>query len=407
MQAQALARLPEIRAAAQPRAGDLCATVPTVTPADTNGTVREIFDKHRDLISLPVIDGGRPVGLIKRHNFLSEMAKPFRKELHERKSCLAFTDANVLVVDAQSTVDATAQQVVAAKNNALADGFLVARDGTYHGVAFGLDLMRIVAEMQAEKHRQILQSIDYASVIQRAMLGPSSVALAALADAQLVWEPRDTIGGDFYHFARYDDGWFLAIADCTGHGVPGAFMTLISSSWLNQAVERHGPRDPAALVAELNRNIKLSLGQTARGASQSDDGLDAALLWFDSAARTLTWASARTSLHTLALGAETVHTHAGERIGIGYQDTALDHAWRNQTIALHPGDIFAVTTDGFTDQIGGPKRIAFGKNRLRAAMLAHRKVKMRDFATALMASLRDYEAGHRRRDDVTLFCARV
>jgi serine phosphatase RsbU (regulator of sigma subunit) len=408
MSAPQMQRLPDIRPAAQLCAGDLCASVPVVSPADTNGAVREIFDKHRDLISLPVVESGHPVGLIKRHNFLSEMAKPFRKELHERKSCLAFTDANALIVDASSTIDHTAQQVVAAKNNALADGFVVVRDGHYHGVAFGLDLMRIVADLQAEKHRQILQSIEYASVIQRAMLSASSAALSAgLADAQLIWEPRDTIGGDFFHFARFDDGWFLAIADCTGHGVPGAFMTLISSSWLTQSLERHGPHDPARLLAELNRNIKLSLSQTDTGTAESDDGLDAALLWFDAATRTLTYASAKTPLHVLAPDAASVQTLAVERMGVGYQDTPLEHAWANRKVTLAPNSIVCVTTDGFTDQIGGPKRIAFGKNRLRAQVLAHRRAAMRDFAPALMHAFRAYQSEQRRRDDVTLFCARI
>jgi serine phosphatase RsbU (regulator of sigma subunit) len=370
--------------------------------------VREIFDKHRDLISLPVVDHGRPVGLIKRHIFLSEMAKPFRKELHERKSCLAFTDASALVIDANSTIERTAQEVVAAKNNALADGFVVARDGEYHGVAFGLDLMRIVADLQAEKHRQILQSIEYASVIQRAMLSASSAALSAgLKDAQLIWEPRDTVGGDFFHFAKFDDGWFLAIADCTGHGVPGAFMTLISSSWLAQSLERHGPRDPARLLAELNRNIKASLGQTDGGAAESDDGLDAALLWFDATSSMLHYASAKTPVHVLMPSAASVHTLAAERVGVGYRDTPLQHAWTNRSVALEPGTTICVATDGFTDQVGGSKRIAFGKNRLRALILANRHRAMGEFARALRDALRQYESGQRRRDDVTLFCARV
>ena len=83
-----------------------------------------------------------------------------------------------------------------------------------------------------------------------------------LPDAQLVWEPRDTIGGDFYHFASFDDGWFLAVADCTGHGVPGAFMTLISSSWLSQALSAMVRAIQRCLLRELNCSIKQSLGQT-------------------------------------------------------------------------------------------------------------------------------------------------
>jgi hypothetical protein len=100
--------------------------------------------------------------------------------------------------------------------------------------------MRVVADMQAERNRQIMHSIDYASTIQRAMLRTSRECWRHAARRALVWEPRDVVGGDFYHFAAFEDGWFAALADCTGHGVPGAFMTLIASSLLTQALEQMG-----------------------------------------------------------------------------------------------------------------------------------------------------------------------
>src|SRR5690606_17715581 len=114
--------------------------------------------------------------------------------------------------------------------------------------------------------------------IQRAMLRASRSALdSALGDARLVWEPRDVVGGDFYHFATYDDGWFGAVADCTGHGVPGAFMTLIASSSLAQALEQTGPRHPSLLLGSVNRGVKTLLGQVAETdeTPESNDGLDA------------------------------------------------------------------------------------------------------------------------------------
>jgi serine phosphatase RsbU (regulator of sigma subunit) len=393
----------------QPTAGQLCSPVQTVSPATTNAAVREIFDLHRDLLSLPVVDGSTPIGLIKRHKFLTEMTKPFRKELYEKKSCTHFTDTEALVVDAETPIDETAQRVIASTNNALADGFVVVRGGAYFGVAFGLDLMKVVADLQAEKHRQIMLSIDYASVIQRAMLAPSSSAIAGtLPDAKLLWHPRDTVGGDFFQFQAFDDGWLLAIGDCTGHGVPGAFMTLISSSWLAQSVERFGPRDPARLLAELNRNIKQSLGQISSAGSESDDGLDGALLWYDSAKRELTYATARTPLFLLRSdAAERVETLAGGRIGVGYRDTPFDYTWKNATTPIAAGTLLCITTDGFTDQIGGPRRISFGKERLRRLMLENRDTPMATFGEALNAALLVYQGANRRRDDVTLFCARL
>jgi hypothetical protein len=205
-----------------------------------------VFAAHRDLACLPVTEQGKPIGLINRSIFLSQMSKPYHRELYNRKSCIAFMDKEPLIVDAAMSIDALTFRTVEYGEKALADGFIIARDGQYIGQGQGLQLMRVVADMQAERNRQIMHSIDYASTIQRAMLRASRESLGAtLPDAALVWEPRDVVGGDFYHFAAFEDGWFAALADCTGHGVPGAFMTLIASSLLTQAMEQIGRAIPA------------------------------------------------------------------------------------------------------------------------------------------------------------------
>ena len=151
----------------------------------------------------------------------------------------------------------------------------------------GLQLMRVVADLQVSRNREIMHSIEYASVIQQSTLRSSLDALArACPEAHLVWEPRDVVGGDFYQFSTAPDGWFATVADCTGHGVPGAFMTLIASTSLNQAIEQHGARDPAKLLGNVNRSIKQMLGQIGEhdGTPGSDDGMDAACFWFEARA---------------------------------------------------------------------------------------------------------------------------
>ena len=120
------------------RAANLCRPVPMVAPTDTNATVRELFDQHRELISLPVVDGTRALGLIKRHTFQSEMAKPFRQELHEHKSCIAFMDGQPLIIEADTSIERAAILVADSRTNALADGFLVVRGNEFLGIGFGL-----------------------------------------------------------------------------------------------------------------------------------------------------------------------------------------------------------------------------------------------------------------------------
>ena len=402
----------------QPCAEDLAVATPSVTTDHTNQDVLEVFALHRDLACLPVTEQGRPIGLITRSIFLSQMSKPYHRELYNRKSCIAFMDKEPLVVDAEMGIDALTFRTVEYGEKALADGFIVARGGQYIGLGQGLQLMRVVADMQAERNRQIMQSIDYASTIQRAMLRTSRDTLAAtLPDAALVWEPRDVVGGDFYHFAAFADGWFAALADCTGHGVPGAFMTLIASSLLTQALEQQGPRDPGALLMAVNRGIKQMLGQTDReadqearrlpGATASDDGLDAAFFWFDNATRALTFAGAKSSLFVLQPGDADGAMVNGARMGVGYVDTGMDYTWQNATVPTQPGTLVFVTTDGLIDQIGGPKEIAFGKRRMREAICARRDGSAAEIGDAVLAAHRAWQGAQRRRDDLTFFCFRA
>ncbi len=393
-------------------AADLCVETVSVLSDTSNFGVLELFTERRDLMSLPVLESDRPIGLISRNIFMSQMSKPFYHELYGKKSCIAFMDKEPLIVDAAMSIEELTFRAVESGEKALADGFIVTRDGGLAGVGFGLQLMNVVANMQAEKNRQIMHSIDYASVIQRSLLRPSDLALAdTLGDAHLEWQPRDVVGGDFYHFARYPDGWFAAIADCTGHGVPGAFMTLISSSTLAQALQQLGPRDPAALIAEVNRGVKSMLGQvdqrhSQHGAPASNDGMDAAFLWFDHASRQLHFAGAKLPLFQLDPDQQAVQTVDGERMGVGYVDTPLDYAWTNKIITIPERSLLFLTTDGLIDQIGGPKEIAYGKRRMRDVMLAQRGAGAHDVSDAMLADYQAWQGEQPRRDDLTFFCFR-
>ncbi|MDB5992244.1 MAG: protein serine/threonine phosphatase [Herbaspirillum sp.] len=394
----------------QPSASDLAVSVPTVTFEQSNATVLEVFGKYRDLVSLPVLEGERPLGLISRNIFMSQMSKPYHRELYEKKSCIAFMDKDPLIVEIDTPIEALAAQAVASGDKTLADGFLIVDNDKFAGLGSGLDLMRMMVDLQSEKNRQVMQSIDYASVIQRAMLSTSRETMrATLTDACLVWEPRDVVGGDFYHFERFPEGWFAAVADCTGHGVPGAFLTLIASSALAQAMNRHGPRDPAMLMGEVNRGMKHALGQHAAidRLSESDDGMDTTFFWFDAATHVLTCSNAKMPLFILEPGQDEVQTIDAERTGLGYVGTSTEMMWTNKSMQLAPGAIVFASTDGIIDQIGGAKNIAYGKQRLRNALVRHRGLSMAALGAALMLEQQTYQGNQRRRDDLTFFGFRL
>ncbi|WP_374360157.1 SpoIIE family protein phosphatase [Pseudoduganella danionis] len=390
-------------------AADLCVETVSVASDTSNLGVLELFTERRELMSLPVLEQDRPIGLISRNIFLSQMSKPYYHELYGKKSCIAFMDKDPLIVDAAMSIEELTFRAVESGEKALADGFIVSRDGGLAGVGFGLQLMNVVANMQAERNRQIMHSIAYASVIQRSLLRPSDLALAAaVADAHLEWQPRDVVGGDFYHFAQYPQGWFGAIADCTGHGVPGAFMTLITSSILSQALQQQGPADPAALLAEVSRGVKSMLAQqdASKGSSSSNDGMDAGFIWYERASRSLHYAGARMALFLLTPDSAAIQSIDGDRMGVGYTDTPADYQWHNISVDIPPGSLLLLTTDGLIDQIGGSRDIAYGKRRMRDALLAQRHASAAQAGAALLADFLAWQGSQPRRDDLTFFVFR-
>lgn len=279
------------------------------------------------------------------------------------------------------------------------------------------NLERLVSERTAElsdTNHLIMESINYASVIQSSFLRASRNDMAAtLGDYFMLWKPRDVVGGDYLFFRKFDDGFFFAVIDCTGHGVPGAFMTLIMASYLNNLLAADNRHDPAGLLGRMNRAVKQALGQfdgaehdqnkKGEGEHRSDDGMDTAFVWVDSARRTLTFAGAKTPLFYLRADGEAVQSLQGERKGVGYVDTPEDFSWSNQTLALEPGTRIYVTTDGIIDQIGEVKRMAFGKKRLHQAILEVRDQPMPEQQNAIYEAYLEHQGSQVRRDDVSMF----
>ncbi len=390
-------------------AGSLCRPTVTIPPTANNETVNAVFQDNADLIGLVVVEDGRPIGLINRNIFFSQMAQPFRRELYLRKSCLAFMDKEPLVVDQFIALEELSYRAVALGEKALADGVIICSQGRYLGTASGVDLLRALADLQAARNRQVMASIDYASVIQNSFLKNSRQALeSCLQQAFLLWQPRDPVGGDCYYCRSTAEGLFLALIDCTGHGVPGAFMTLIVSSALSQAAERQSLSDPAAVMGEVNRLVKSGLGQELRpgeraSASRSDDGMDGGFLWIPRGASSVTYAGARIPLYLEREDdGDAVCVEACRR-GVGYVDTPMDQTWTNRVVPVTPGTTAFLTSDGMIDQIGGPKRIAFGRRRILECLRATRGSPVRERGEALWSHLLAYQGSETRRDDASFF----
>ncbi|GJD80000.1 PP2C family protein-serine/threonine phosphatase [Methylobacterium gregans] len=283
-------------------------------------------------------------------------------------------------------------------------------------------LLQALEQAHAELARansQVIESIGYARRIQASVL-PERGALAARVDLAVLYEPLHLVGGDYYWLEEVDGLSVIVVADCTGHGVPGAFLTLIVATALDRLLHERGLRSPAAILAGLDAMVRTQLRQDGRGA-ESDDGLDCGICVWDPAERSLLFAGAGLSLTAIRDG--TVAQIRGGRRGLGYPRTGREALPEADTrVPVEPGTTFYLMTDGVTDQMGGPMSgqaggQAGGASGGRPRLLGQRGVAERLLARAadgldaqlagLEQDLAAYRGGQPRRDDMTLVAFRL
>lgn len=262
---------------------------------------------------------------------------------------------------------------------------------------------------------QVIESIGYARRIQASVL-PERGALGARVELAVLYEPLHLVGGDYYWLEEVDGLSVIVVADCTGHGVPGAFLTLIVATALDRLLHERGLRSPAAVLAGLDAMVRAQLRQDGRGA-ESDDGLDCGICVWDPAERSLLFAGAGLSLTAIRDG--TVAQIRGGRRGLGYPRTGREALPEADTrVPVEPGTTFYLMTDGVTDQMGGQiSDRASGAPGGRPKLLGPRGVAERLLARAadgldaqlagLEQDLAAYRGGQPRRDDMTLVAFRL
>lgn len=196
---------------------------------------------------------------------------------------------------------------------------------------------------------EIKDSINYAERIQSSILPETTVIKEHLPNSFILFKPRDIVSGDFYWFNKTDDKLFFACVDCTGHGVPGAFMSMIGNSLLNEIVLTKKITSPSAILSSLNRSIFKVLKQNT---SESRDGMDMALCMIDRKSNTLIYAGANREL-LLIRNSELIEYKPTKNAIGGFTDS--NTIFKETSIEVQPNDLFYMTTDGYADQFGGEK----------------------------------------------------
>lgn len=218
-----------------------------------------------------------------------------------------------------------------------------------------------------EQYHVIKDSIEYAERIQRAILPPVHRVEEALPDSFIYYRPRDLVSGDFYWFAEKtehnQDKLIVAVVDCTGHGVPGAFMSMIGNNLLNQVVHDKEIHQPNLILQEVHRLIRLVLRQNEL---DNNDGMDIGILTIDKKAKTIDFAGAKHSLLMIKNGTMTVVK--GDRLPLGGEQVEPERFFKLNQIPFPkvPGTLkLYLATDGYQDQFGGPKGRKFMTLRFR------------------------------------------
>jgi serine phosphatase RsbU (regulator of sigma subunit)/PAS domain-containing protein len=269
-------------------------------------------------------------------------------------------------------------------------------DGGVVGVFTEVTELKQNEQRVANANRLILDSLRYASRIQSAVLPPRDAFTAATADHFLLWEPRDIVGGDFFWFRRGQEGCLVLVGDCTGHGVPGAFMTLIVTGLLDR-IARDLPPEPGRLLSNLHRELQGLLGQN-EGVGQTDDGLDAGLCFLSKDGGKLIFAGARFGLWQARDGE--VKEVKGERIGLGYRRVPANSTFSDITLDVAANDRFYLTTDGLIGQIGDARAHSFGKRRFAQFITQYHAHSMAEQKETLSRLFAHHQGRQPRRDDV-------
>lgn len=258
------------------------------------------------------------------------------------------------------------------------------------------------------RNKRLHDSIRYAKTIQQAILPNLQRELEGFGQHFLIYLPKDVVSGDFYWASQLDDGTgscnklLLAVVDCTGHGVPGAFMSLIGSRLLSEIVHERKFTNPASILTELSKSVKLVLQQDE--SSSSIDGMDLGLCLLEKKADDIvmiTFAGANRSLYFCHQGDDIFQTLKGNRKSIGAVLPDVDKEFQNRYIPLHKGDFIFLSTDGIVDQNNKFGR-KYSLRGLQKDLLDAIRKPMPEMERYMRKQFDEFMHGETQRDDITL-----
>ncbi len=254
-----------------------------------------------------------------------------------------------------------------------------------------------------EKQKEIVDSIHYAKRIQFALLAGESLLKTHLPDHFVLFKPKDVVSGDFYWATPTDEGFIYITADCTGHGVPGAFMSLLNISKLSQVINENKITRPDLVLNHIRTEISKVLNAEGT-AEESKDGMDAILCKLDLKNKKLEYASANNTFYIIRNNALLTCKADKMPVGKGHNDHV---SFTYNEIALEKEDVIYTLTDGYADQFGGPKGKKFRYKQLEQLLLSVHRLPMQEQSKILDQQFNSWKGPLDQVDDVLIIGVRV
>ncbi len=248
------------------------------------------------------------------------------------------------------------------------------------------------------KNMQITDSINYSKRIQTAILPPHDLLAKNLKNFFIHYAPRDIVSGDFYWFSELNNKLYFIVVDCTGHGVPGALMSMIGNTLLTEIVNKMEISEPGEILNQLNKGVKHSLRQSGTDFISQDDGMDVSVVCIDKKdPSVLKYACAN---HSIFVKSNTkVVELNGDIYSIGGDFGKTEKLFENKTYKLEPNSFIVMSTDGYYDQFGGPKDSKFLISRFEEFILKT-DLEKDSVAQTFAKELENWRGDKRQTDDI-------
>ncbi len=249
-----------------------------------------------------------------------------------------------------------------------------------------------------QKNITINSSIKYAALIQRALLQNENSIKKSFQNSFIFFQPKDIVGGDFYFSYSYHEYTLLVAADCTGHGVPGAILSIFGLQLLREYCNTNKDFTPSVILKTLDTNFKNQLRGTESTLLQ--DGMDVSIILVNNKAKTLTFSAAFGALLYLKKGENNVTTIKGDRLPIGDHIFYSEKKFNDHTINYSEGDRFYIYTDGYKDQFGGPKEEKYKIFRFKNLIESNSMLPFDNQKELFKSTFNQWKGNHFQIDDV-------